>query len=195
MERSNYARLEARGEKLTIEHLENIAEALGVGLGELLGLGSGEVKNNAREAELEKRVAELEELNDVRKKLVINLEKNLTTIIDDFSYHIDYDIVKCALENDIIPKESYDKYIDVYFSENPNDLWWNYKPQNSLLKGKEHLSLFMTQEQILHVIHKSDSSLRIKIEGAYYGDYLSEIVRNAYDKYDNTDKEQIKYRN
>lgn len=37
-ERSNYARLESRGEKLTIEQLQNIAGALGLGIGELLGL-------------------------------------------------------------------------------------------------------------------------------------------------------------
>lgn len=37
MERSNYARLEARGEKLSIEQLESIAEALGVSLFALLG--------------------------------------------------------------------------------------------------------------------------------------------------------------
>ncbi|WP_298358805.1 helix-turn-helix domain-containing protein [Runella sp.] len=61
MERSNYHRLENRGEKLTIEQLESIAGALGVSVVELLTGEPEAVENDERVTELVKRVEELED--------------------------------------------------------------------------------------------------------------------------------------
>lgn len=62
MERANYHRLENRGTKMTIEQLQSVADALGVSLGEVLGIEgtTGEVETG-RIKELEKRVKELED--------------------------------------------------------------------------------------------------------------------------------------
>ncbi len=63
---SYYFRLEKRGEKLTIEQLQGIATALGVGVGELLGLSVGT-----------KEVSELtEEVKGLKTELDIQFKAN-----------------------------------------------------------------------------------------------------------------------
>lgn len=76
MERTNYHRLENRDEKLTIEQLKQIANALGVGVNELLDI---EVKNydNEKVILLEKRVLELEKWLTDKDKLNKRLEESL----------------------------------------------------------------------------------------------------------------------
>jgi transcriptional regulator with XRE-family HTH domain len=85
MNNSYYARLEKRGNKLTIEQVEKIAGALGVSVAELLGLDiSAKVEqvNNASEKDrdiedLKKRVLELEDRVKDKEGLRLNLEKDL----------------------------------------------------------------------------------------------------------------------
>ena len=60
MERSNYARLEARGNKLSVEQLEQIAGALGVSVLELITGEPKMVEDTGKVEMLEKRVKELE---------------------------------------------------------------------------------------------------------------------------------------
>jgi transcriptional regulator with XRE-family HTH domain len=71
IEQSNYSRFERRGEKLTVEQLKQIADALGVGIGELLGIEAAKSNQPEKEQkikELESRVAELQYLNQTLKE-------------------------------------------------------------------------------------------------------------------------------
>ena len=63
---SYYSRLEKRGEKMTIEQIQSIADALGVSMGDILGLESKPTAIDAEKVkQLEKRVGELEDrIND-----------------------------------------------------------------------------------------------------------------------------------
>ena len=64
--RSNYAYLESRGEKLTIDQIQSIAKALGVPVVEILvSVENFENESNSRIEELERRVKELEEFNRI----------------------------------------------------------------------------------------------------------------------------------
>lgn len=76
MERSNYARLEARGNKLSVEQLEQIARVLGVSVVELLTGEVQKVEDSESVKVLEKEVKRLEEsLKEVRE-----FNKNLGSI-------------------------------------------------------------------------------------------------------------------
>jgi transcriptional regulator with XRE-family HTH domain len=75
---SYYSRLEKRGEKMTIEQLQSIADALGVSIGELLGIeGKGGANDGERVKELEKRVNELEELTNLHRERYVRLMDNV----------------------------------------------------------------------------------------------------------------------
>jgi transcriptional regulator with XRE-family HTH domain len=77
--RSNYAYLEGRGKKLTIEQLQKIAEALGVGIGELMGLDVGEAKEAKEDTEwFEQRITELENMTKVNMEQIMFLYKHLS---------------------------------------------------------------------------------------------------------------------
>lgn len=73
IERTNYYRLEKRGEKLTIEQLKQIAGALGVELHELLGIEVQTV-DLERVKELESRVSELEKWLKDKDKIISHID-------------------------------------------------------------------------------------------------------------------------
>ncbi len=79
MERTNYFRLEKRGNKLTIEQLEKIAGALGVSVIELI-TGEQQKSDNTEEiVRLQKRVQELEddkEILQTNSRLKDNIAKS-----------------------------------------------------------------------------------------------------------------------
>ncbi len=78
VEPSNYAKLEKRGNKLTIEQLEKIAGALGVGLLELLtGEPPTAVADGGRLKELEARIKELEEIREIQRELMTFLKDQI----------------------------------------------------------------------------------------------------------------------
>jgi transcriptional regulator with XRE-family HTH domain len=68
MERSNYARLEARGSKLSVEQLEQIAQALGVSVMELMIGEPQKAEDTGKVKELEKRIVELEEMLQIHRE-------------------------------------------------------------------------------------------------------------------------------
>lgn len=68
IEQSNYSRFEKRGNKLTIEQLMSIAEALGVTVTDILTWG----EEQPREEELRKQVADLRERNE-ELQLIVDL--------------------------------------------------------------------------------------------------------------------------
>lgn len=78
MERSNYARLEARGNKLTLEQLEKIGEALGASVFEILGQDEQVEKLLERKEKLE------DEINNViESKLLLEayLERSFSMFL------------------------------------------------------------------------------------------------------------------
>jgi transcriptional regulator with XRE-family HTH domain len=84
MERSNYARLENRGEKLTIEQVTSIAEALGVSVMELLTGERPKVEENTEVVEgLKKEVQRLESIQALQNDKLTNLSKYFLERIRD----------------------------------------------------------------------------------------------------------------
>ena len=86
MERTNYHRLESRGEKLTIEQLQSIAGALGVSVGELLGI-EAKVETNSEELEsLRQRVFELEDRVVDKTALIKSQSENFEYLLENIEY-------------------------------------------------------------------------------------------------------------
>ena len=102
MERTNYHRLESRGEKLTIEQLQSIAGALGVSVGELLG-GEAKVETSSEDFEsLKKRVLELEDRLKDKQFKIENIEAEALLFER---------VVKNAFDMVEIQSESIDDYV------------------------------------------------------------------------------------
>ncbi|MEI7584424.1 helix-turn-helix transcriptional regulator [Runella sp.] len=79
---SNYAKLEKRGNKLTLEQLEKIAGALGVSVMELITGEAQTVQNDERVKELEILVNHWKELAETRNEKIKYLEKHLKGFSD-----------------------------------------------------------------------------------------------------------------
>lgn len=157
MERTNYHRIEKRGSKLTIEQLEAIAGALGVSVLELLTGEPQTVQSDERVKELEKRVEELDELNETQRKWIDILEKRCKVLSDTVNYDLETNIVTAALEKGLLKPENYDRFINVY-TNNQNKLNWHWK-REILLTTKPSdvkISMFMTQSQIVNSIEYID---------------------------------------
>jgi transcriptional regulator with XRE-family HTH domain len=99
-----YARFEKRGEKLTIEQLKQIANALGVGINELLDI-EVQSTDNERVKELEKRVLELNQWL-IDKESIIEITNNSinNTLRKLLSELISYEIYG-AIEEKVISDE------------------------------------------------------------------------------------------
>jgi len=74
LDTSSYSRIEKKGNKLTVEQLEKIAGALGVGVLELLTGEQPAVADSGRVKELEERVRELEDTKGLQKDLITLLK-------------------------------------------------------------------------------------------------------------------------
>jgi transcriptional regulator with XRE-family HTH domain len=154
---SYYFRLEKRGDKLTVEQLKSIAVALGVSVLELLTGEPQTVQSDERVKELEKRVEELDELNETQRKWIDILEKRCKVLSDIVNYDLENNIVTAALEKGLLKPENYDRFINVY-TNNQNKLNWHWK-REILLTTKPSdvkISMFMTQSQIVNSIEYID---------------------------------------
>ncbi|GAB4018832.1 helix-turn-helix domain-containing protein [Spirosoma koreense] len=94
MERSNYNRMENRGEKLSFELIEKIAKALGVSLAELLNWGeeNGSQPNpltihQAKESSL--KLQALERTRDLMQDYIESLQRKLQLVTSEFQRSID----------------------------------------------------------------------------------------------------------
>lgn len=85
VERTNYHRLENRGEKLTIEQLKQIAEALGVTIIDILSWDESAKQNADTESNLTERVAELEESVYDKSFIIKTLRNNMGTVSNRFN--------------------------------------------------------------------------------------------------------------
>lgn len=79
--RSNYAYLEGRGNKLTVEQLEKIAVALGISVVELLTGEPQPIQNDERANGLVKRLGELEELSGLLREKFEKLNDYFSNLI------------------------------------------------------------------------------------------------------------------
>lgn len=82
MERSNYARLESRGNKLTVEQLEQIANVLGVSVMKLLFGDSENIDKTEKLNVLDARVKELESVIKDKDKIIANVENNYNKLFE-----------------------------------------------------------------------------------------------------------------
>ncbi|QIP12985.1 helix-turn-helix transcriptional regulator [Spirosoma aureum] len=105
---SNYAKIEKKGKKLTLERIEEIASALGVSTPELLGYGSSETSERVKE--LEKMNAELKE----RLREVIGVRADLKSFEQKYD-HL-YTQFKLYEEMTIQKKEN-DKKVKLFARE------------------------------------------------------------------------------
>ena len=96
LDTSSYARIEKKGNKLTVEQLEAIAGALGVTVMELLNGEPQTVQDNERVKELEKRVSELEDRVNDKELIVKNAKSLLNEILDHVEFHISSSIYHLA---------------------------------------------------------------------------------------------------
>lgn len=109
LDRANYNRLEKRGEKMTLEQIQSIADALGVSLGEVLGIESStEEGETGRVKELEKRVKELsdelyylKEWNKAEERSKEIIKKRIDAYISQLKIKIgiEYEVGKVTYRN------------------------------------------------------------------------------------------------
>ena len=96
---SYYARLEKRGEKMSIEQLQSIADALEVSLGDLLGtVNESKDQKPYRVEELEKRIEELEKL----VRLYDEKEEKNTKFLGYLFFGIEVKFARLAIDLGII---------------------------------------------------------------------------------------------
>jgi transcriptional regulator with XRE-family HTH domain len=76
--RSNYAYLENRGEKLTFEQIQNIANALGVAVSDIIGLEDQNTTaaDQEKTREYKKKIEELEDRLNDKEFIIKNLKSN-----------------------------------------------------------------------------------------------------------------------
>lgn len=112
MDRANYSRIEKRGEKLTIEQLTGIAKALGVSLGEILGLESKPTAINAEQVkQLGKRVGELDELSGLLRKQNEKLMNSIEIAAKTFIPEIHNVMINMAFETGFLNEDNAKGYL------------------------------------------------------------------------------------
>lgn len=142
MERTNYHRLENRGDKLTIEQLRKIAETLGVTVMDLLTFGdenqSGSAENDV--LRLTARLEELEELTSVYRKNAKLLEDAEARRKFYFVLLIDNVMWDIAYRNDIVSSEELKRLglLSGDDSSNPIKYWLTEFYGETVHKREEH---------------------------------------------------------
>lgn len=152
LEQSNYGRLERRGDKLTIEQLQQIASALGVTIKEILFSENGSVSEVEIEyirKELELLKARLEDKEKLQKELY-NQMGRFKGVIGRFLLNKFRDIAKSKGwwkfvfkpddEEDYNPKmrkEHVEKTYDIFFQDKDTLYWFenDIVTNHSLLEG------------------------------------------------------------
>ncbi|WP_221390809.1 helix-turn-helix domain-containing protein [Dyadobacter sp. NIV53] len=94
--RSNYAYLENRGEKLTIEQLTNISKALGVSINEVLYRGSSELNDVKWINDTKKKLTDIQEQNEYLRDLVAFYKEKDKNLKDKIKSHLMQDYYELA---------------------------------------------------------------------------------------------------
>jgi transcriptional regulator with XRE-family HTH domain len=170
MERSNYARLEARGNKLSVEQLEQIAVALGVSVVELITGEAKKVEDRGRLKELEKRVDELEKTINLYE-ILQETSKNQIHLLADI-------LLKCFLY--LIYTEEILKPIEDYLKDPKSDIEFDLDTfHKAMLEGKR-----LSNEQIESIILRSQLTGLMMFDTNFMLKLLStgENSRNVFSK-------------
>lgn len=109
---SYYSRLEKRGEKMTIEQIQSIADALDVSLGEILGFENKPISIDTEQIkQLQKRVGELEELSGLFRKQNEKLMNSIEIAADVFIPEMHYSMIDKALERGFLNEDNTTGYL------------------------------------------------------------------------------------
>lgn len=110
---SYYARLEKRGEKMSIEQLQSIADALGVSLGELLGTDDKviEIETSSSSKEMEKRIKELEDYLKIFQEILKVYTENSNFLGKNLIYRVQSEILKTAFELEILTENKQNEWL------------------------------------------------------------------------------------
>ena len=142
MERTNYHRLESRGEKLTIEQLQSIAGALGVSAVELLG-GEAKIETNSEELEsLKQRVFELEDRIIDKTTLIRRYLDDFESLSSDIehwfceSYFHQIAIKKNIGKVNILENGKVIETVDIAVFYNYTDEYWKDDEYPMMFKGE-----------------------------------------------------------
>lgn len=127
LDTSSYARIEKKGNKLSVGQLQSIAKILDVGVGELLGEGAKVESNEdfewfeGRIKELEDRVKDKEALNKVAlqnyEDLQLCVETYLESLIEEYAIKNRFGVVTIELVN----SSDYQEVIE-YLKDIPKDI-------------------------------------------------------------------------
>lgn len=162
MDRGNYSKLEKRGEKMTVEQLQSIADALEVSVPELLGM---EVKAETGQPEkvetLEIENSDLKRINDGYKLLYTESLNKLQRLYSTLIRHIQSNIIQTALLKRILSEERCEGWLVVEFNKDEPPVFLyvdavsveakNLKPDSFLL------SHFMTEAEIFECLSNRDN--------------------------------------
>jgi transcriptional regulator with XRE-family HTH domain len=171
--RSNYAYLEGRGEKLTIEQLQKIAEALGVSVGELMGNEVGGAKEDTEW--FEQRIAELEDRIKDKSLIISKLNAEYTNIFTYLNIFLGHKIVKYALLNSVLDVDKDNERMVFEHNETDSKRWYeNYK--HSYLNQLAS----MTDEQIAKVLPLLDRDTDRLIDFAYNTNLIDTRLKTLY---------------
>lgn len=103
--RSNYAYLENRGEKLTVEQLQGIADALEVSLADLIGIEGKDLGQTAKIEEQQKEIEDLKRINDGYKLLYTEHLNKLQMLYHSLVGHVQRNIIREAIDKGILTLE------------------------------------------------------------------------------------------
>ncbi|MPR32385.1 helix-turn-helix domain-containing protein [Salmonirosea aquatica] len=160
---SYYARLEKRGSKMTLDQLQSIADALGVSLGEVLGIESNTDKvEKAKVKALEHRIMELEELASLHRerydKLMGAVSWHIASIITEVREEMTEMAFKKGFLNEsnidgyfVMEKNEDGTYKDFYFDESLDekyDLYLDF-----------FISNLLTEQQLIQLMHQLSAHL------------------------------------
>ncbi len=194
--RSNYAYLESRGEKLTIDQIQSIAKALGVPVVEILvSVENFENESNSRIEELERRVKELEEFN----RIYHQRDKLYSEFVEHILSKINVTLLEIADANKVINEKDYEfeELYEYKFSKAHSIYWSDYNKYNLVEKiqhlndwklylypnGKSLVSRYMDENQIrksINLLFKKDNvSTILLMRLAYMGLLDDESLKNA----------------
>lgn len=196
MDRQNYSRIEKKGKKLTIEQLEGIANALGVTIGEILGIEDNKIKvagYRIVQSDLEKKVIDLEEKLKDKERIIALLDKEdfgyPFNIIDGFAL----DIIKHFQHPE---NNSFLKFLHPFYKEKETYPFCEINDTEKILRSVRYYMNFVSKqselaketcvyigraEAILDVFQEEDFLLGHREE--IVGDHILEKIEEVWQKW------------
>lgn len=190
IEPSSYHRLENRGDKLTLEQTENIAQALGVTKLELLtwGESTNSLKDEGECNQLQKRVLELEDRLKDKDKVIQHTELEFESLQQSVRMYvwdlIDREAISRSIGMVTLFYNNLEKQVQVEMSEYLDLL--NGKEKGHIEKGYNWERIDLTDEQIKDIFYTllKDEAFKELVSHSYLMGFLtSEKLRTMYSEY------------